>query len=159
MATLPKNPRVRTRTSRQAYDTSGTYYVLMAGAPPHYIPGYGLVHAGSVITLPEHTQPGVWLEPVNPKDVAKVSNDESLAGELAQAARQRAEDRAAEQGVPFQLMQARGGGAHSMNDMAALVTKGAGVPVSDDAAAVSTEDAKTAEKAETPAKAETKPAK
>ncbi len=87
MARLPQNPRIKTRTERE--DTEGTPYVIVAGAPKHYIAGFGVVGPGAVITLPEGQKPGRWLEPINEKDAAKVAADPAKAQELAEAAAER----------------------------------------------------------------------
>lgn len=76
MANVPKHPRVDINTAKAG---TGPEYVIIEGAPRHYISGYGVAEAGDIVTLPEGCNPGKWLQPVNPKDVAKVQGDEEAA--------------------------------------------------------------------------------
>jgi hypothetical protein len=123
MARLPQNPRIKTRTERE--DLEGRPFVIIAGAPKHYIAGFGVVGPGDVITLPEGVEPGVWLEPINEKDAAKVAADPAKAEALAAAAAAR-KDEAGELPLTGRRLSA---------PTNAEVQKGAGIPVSDDAAA------------------------
>ena len=84
MAHIPRNPVVKTRTERES--EHGKAYVIVAGAPAHYIGGYGVVGPGAIITLPEGTEPGKWLEEINSSDVDKVAADPDKAADLAEAA-------------------------------------------------------------------------
>lgn len=125
MARLPQQPKVKTRTERE--DLEGRPFVLIAGAPRHYIPGFGIVGAGDVITLPEGVLPGKWLEPIAEADAAKVASNPDLAAELAEAAAERKREAGAEPEPAGKVIE-----PGKPED---VVTKGAGVPVSDDAAA------------------------
>ena len=87
MAHVPRPKNLKIRSERE--DQDGTAYVIVAGAPLHYIGGYGVVGPGAIITLPEGTEPGQWLEAVNPSDVTKVAEDPDKAADLAEAARER----------------------------------------------------------------------
>lgn len=120
MARLPQNPVVKTRT--EVDDLDGTAYVIIEGAPRHYIGGYGIVGPGDTVTLTKGVQPGRWLEPISDSDVAKLGKDPTLAGKLAAAAAERKREQGT---MPADTVPGEG----------ELVTKGAGVPVSDDAAA------------------------
>lgn len=91
MAQLPKNPVVKVRTAKAG---AGPSYVIVAGAPTHYVPGYGQVGPGAIVTLPEGTKPGRWLVEVNQKDVEK-AQAEGKESELAEAAAPIAADAAA----------------------------------------------------------------
>lgn len=125
MARLPQQPKVKTRTERE--DLEGRPFVLIAGAPRHYIAGFGIVGAGDVITLPPGVQAGRWLEPIAEADAAKVASNPDLANELAEAAAERKR----EQGVEPQPA----GIVVEPGKPEDTVTEGAGVPVSDNAAA------------------------
>ncbi len=78
--------KVNPRTARKAADPTGVMCVVVEGAPPHYISGFGIVGPGDVVTIPEDTKPGQYLRAVNPKDVEKVAADPAKADELAAAA-------------------------------------------------------------------------
>jgi hypothetical protein len=95
---VPANKRVRTRTARPAGDDTGKFYVLKAGAPKHYISGFGVVGAGDVVSLPADVEPGDWLVEINKADVAKVQADPGMADVLAQKAAERAAAEAGEAG-------------------------------------------------------------
>lgn len=82
---IPGAKRVTARTSRPA-GAHGTQYVVIAGAPDHYVPGYGIVGPGDIITLDEGVEPGRWVQPVNPKDAQKVGAEPEKAPELAEKA-------------------------------------------------------------------------
>ena len=90
MAHIPKGNTVKVRTERE--DQAGKVYVIAAGAPKHYIGGYGVCEAGDIVTLPAGTEPGKWLIHVNESDVQKVQADPSLAPSLAEAAAGRMKD-------------------------------------------------------------------
>lgn len=120
MARLPQNPKIDPRTERT--DLDGVPYVIVAGAPKHYIAGFGVVGPGDTVTLASNVKPGRWLEPISDSDVAKLSRDPGLAMTLAEAAADRKRDNGV---MPADTVPGEG----------ELVTKGAGVPVSDDAAA------------------------
>lgn len=92
MANMPKQERVKVRTAQAGV---GPQYVIVAGAPQHYITGYGLVGPGDIVTLPEGCKPGRYLQAVNPADVAKVQGDEDQAAVLAERAKERADAEAA----------------------------------------------------------------
>ncbi len=95
MTNVPKVPAVKVRTARDvSRDTQ--QYVVVKGAPKHYVSGYGVVGEGDIVTLDEGVTPGKWLQAVNPSDVQKVVADESSGDpqgkrdELAEAAAERA---------------------------------------------------------------------
>lgn len=89
MIQLPGSKKVKARNSRDA-NAPGIPYVVVAGAPRHYIPGFGVVGPGAVITLPEGVDPGDYLAAVNPSDAVKAASDEDKANALAEAAAERA---------------------------------------------------------------------
>lgn len=94
MAHIPRGPKLKVRSERESQE--GTAYVIVAGAPLHYIGGYGVVGPGDLVTLPEGTKPGKYLEAINPKDVETLSADPDKADELAEAAKQRKDAEEAE---------------------------------------------------------------
>lgn len=83
---IKKNKRINPRTARKAYDEGGVKYVIVEGAPRHYISGFGVVGPGDVVTLPAGDKPGQHLRAVADADVAKVDADPAKAAELASAA-------------------------------------------------------------------------
>lgn len=92
--TAPMNPR----TSRKAVDiAAGQQYVIVEGAPKHYIPGFGLCGPGHIVTLAAGVQPGKYLQPIADSDAAKVAHDPEKADTLAAKAKERADAEAADE--------------------------------------------------------------
>ena len=92
---LERNKKVNPRTARKAYSEDGVAYVVVAGAPTHYISGFGLVGPGDTVTLAAGVEPGKFLRAVNPADVVKADGDPEVAAELAdKAAKANASDQA-----------------------------------------------------------------
>lgn len=138
MARLPQHPKVKTRTERE--DLDGPAYVLIAGAPRHYIAGFGIVGAGDVVTLPPGVSPGQWLEPIAESDAVKVASNPDLAAELAEAAAERKREAGTAPHATGLVVEP--------GNPEAVITPGAGVPVSDNvAAAGGTPEKADAEKA------------
>lgn len=95
MANIPRGKVVQTRTERT--ETAGKAFVIAAGAPKHYIPGYGVVGPGDIVTLAAGCEPGKWLIHVADSDVAKVQADPSMAAILAEKAAEKLPTEEAEQ--------------------------------------------------------------
>lgn len=95
MAKIPEHPLVKTRTER-APVASDRRYVVIEGAPKHYIGGYGIVGPGDIVTLGDDVKPGKYLLEVHQKDANKAAASEEDAAKLAAlAAEKAAEEKAA----------------------------------------------------------------
>jgi len=82
---------LKVRTARTPRDDEAQY-VIIEGAPKHYVSGFGLVGPGSIVSLAAGVTPGKWLQQVNPSDAEKASVDVEAAGRLASKAAERAAD-------------------------------------------------------------------
>lgn len=86
MATKP----LKVRTAREP-SPNDTQYIIVAGAPRHYVSGYGLVGPGAFVSLAEGVKPGKYMAEVTAKEKAAVDSEsddrlaESKARELAES--------------------------------------------------------------------------
>lgn len=88
---MSKNKGPRNARTPQADDVN---YILAAGAPAHYVSGYGRVTAGGVVSAAKGEQVSGWLVKVSADEAAKASMDESYAAELAVKAADKVPDSA-----------------------------------------------------------------
>lgn len=88
------NERVNPRTARTP-NGEGPYYVLVEGAPKHYVDGYGLVRGGAVVTLAPGVDPGKYYVEITAEEYAKAGADETFAQALAAVAKAKANERQA----------------------------------------------------------------
>lgn len=88
---MSKNKGPRNARTPQSDDVN---YILAAGAPAHYVSGYGRVTAGGVVSAAKGVQVSGWMVQVSADEAAKASMDESYAAELAVKAADKVPDSA-----------------------------------------------------------------
>lgn len=88
---MSKNKGPRNARTPQADEEN---YIVAAGAPAHYVSGYGRVTAGAVVSAPKGEEVSGWLVKVSASEAAKAGMDEDYAAELAAEAAEKVPDSA-----------------------------------------------------------------
>lgn len=104
----PNTAAMNPRTSRKAsLADDGPQFVVIEGAPKHYVSGFGVVGPGAIVTLAKGVKPGKFLQPVHPRDAAKASASQEDADKLAAAAADKDKEKAAAAAKPAETAAAK----------------------------------------------------